>query len=64
VVFVEEVDEVPRGAIDIFSAHGVVRHVSEEAKKRGLFALNGIAHSLRKFTVKSNIMWRTVVRCC
>jgi 4-hydroxy-3-methylbut-2-enyl diphosphate reductase len=35
-VFVEELDEVPDGAIVIFSAHGVSRAVQEEAKRRGL----------------------------
>ena len=40
VLFVEELDEVPRGAIVIFSAHGVARCVSEKAKNRGLFVLD------------------------
>jgi 4-hydroxy-3-methylbut-2-enyl diphosphate reductase len=40
VVFVEELDEVPRGAIVIFSAHGVAKYVSEEARRRNLFALD------------------------
>ncbi len=35
-VFVEELDEVPDGAIVIFSAHGVSRAVQEEAARRGL----------------------------
>ena len=35
-VFVEELDEVPAGAVVIFSAHGVARSVIEEATKRGL----------------------------
>lgn len=33
-VFVEELDEVPDGAIVIFSAHGVSRAVEDEAKRR------------------------------
>ena len=35
-VFVEEVDEVPEGAICIFSAHGVSQAVRGDARKRGL----------------------------
>jgi 4-hydroxy-3-methylbut-2-en-1-yl diphosphate reductase len=35
-VFVEELDQVPAGAIVIFSAHGVSRAVEEDAKRRGL----------------------------
>ena len=34
--FVGELDEVPSGAITIFSAHGVARKVMEEAKARSL----------------------------
>src|SRR5881394_2483786 len=35
-VFVEELDEVPRGATVVFSAHGVSRAVRAEAQARGL----------------------------
>jgi len=35
-VFVEELDEVPDGALVIFSAHGVSRAVQDAAKSRGL----------------------------
>ncbi|WP_017624110.1 4-hydroxy-3-methylbut-2-enyl diphosphate reductase [Nocardiopsis chromatogenes] len=35
-VFVEETDEVPEGAIVVFSAHGVSPMVHEEAEKRSL----------------------------
>lgn len=35
-IFVEELDEVPDGAIVIFSAHGVSQAVRQEAKRRGL----------------------------
>jgi 4-hydroxy-3-methylbut-2-enyl diphosphate reductase len=34
--FVEELDEVPAGAVTIFSAHGVSRKVEDEAKLRSL----------------------------
>ncbi len=36
VIFVEETDEVPEGAVVIFSAHGVSQAVEEHAKGRGL----------------------------
>ncbi|HXU06077.1 MAG TPA: 4-hydroxy-3-methylbut-2-enyl diphosphate reductase, partial [Polyangia bacterium] len=35
-VFVEELDEVPRGATVIFSAHGVAKEVQADAERRGL----------------------------
>lgn len=35
-VFVEELDEVPEGAMTVFSAHGVARTVEEEARRRNL----------------------------
>src|SRR5919205_266001 len=36
VVFVEEADEVPTGAVVVFSAHGVSPAVHEQAAARGL----------------------------
>jgi len=36
VIFVEETDEVPEGAVTIFSAHGVAEEIEMHAKKRGL----------------------------
>ena len=35
-VFVEELDEIPEGAVTIFSAHGVSTQVAEEAERRNL----------------------------
>lgn len=35
-VFVEELEEIPEGAVTIFSAHGVSTEVEEEAKRRKL----------------------------
>lgn len=35
-VFVQETDEIPQGAITIFSAHGVAEAVEDHAKTRGL----------------------------
>ncbi|MEU7046484.1 4-hydroxy-3-methylbut-2-enyl diphosphate reductase [Streptomyces varsoviensis] len=40
VVFVEELDEVPEGATVVFSAHGVSPAVREEARGRGLEAVD------------------------
>ena len=39
-VFVEELTEVPEGALTVFSAHGVARSVVQEAKRRGLPVLD------------------------
>jgi len=35
-IFVEEADDVPEGAVVVFSAHGISPEVREEAKRRGL----------------------------
>ncbi|MDJ0950704.1 MAG: 4-hydroxy-3-methylbut-2-enyl diphosphate reductase [Alphaproteobacteria bacterium] len=39
-VFVEELDEVPEGAITVFSAHGVSQRVADEARHRELPVLD------------------------
>ena len=39
-VFVEEINEIPDGAVTIFSAHGVARSVVNEAADRGLPVLD------------------------
>jgi 4-hydroxy-3-methylbut-2-enyl diphosphate reductase len=39
-VFVDELDEVPPGAMTVFSAHGVARRVEEVARARGLPVLD------------------------
>jgi 4-hydroxy-3-methylbut-2-enyl diphosphate reductase len=39
-VFVEELSEVPAGAVTVFSAHGVARTVQEEAEARSLTVLD------------------------
>src|SRR5882762_3219374 len=36
VKFVEEVEDVPPGAVTVFSAHGVARAVKDAASERGL----------------------------
>jgi 4-hydroxy-3-methylbut-2-enyl diphosphate reductase len=40
VKFVEETDEVPAGAVTIFSAHGVAEEIEKHAKLRGLQVLD------------------------
>jgi 4-hydroxy-3-methylbut-2-enyl diphosphate reductase len=39
-IFVEETDEVPRGAVVVFSAHGVAPQVHEDAKRRSLHTID------------------------
>lgn len=39
-VFVEELHEIPDGAVTIFSAHGVAQSIIDEAKSRGLPVLD------------------------
>src|SRR5262245_17622210 len=40
--FVEDLSEVPSGAVTIFSAHGVSRAVEDDAKARGLAVLDAV----------------------
>ncbi|MEO0999167.1 MAG: 4-hydroxy-3-methylbut-2-enyl diphosphate reductase [Pseudomonadota bacterium] len=39
-IFVEEVDEIPAGAVTVFSAHGVARAVEDAAGRRGLSVID------------------------
>src|SRR5579872_6507525 len=39
-IFVTEVDEVPEGALVVFSAHGIAPEVRQEAERRGLRAID------------------------
>ncbi|MDQ2750955.1 MAG: 4-hydroxy-3-methylbut-2-enyl diphosphate reductase [Actinomycetota bacterium] len=55
-VFVEETDEVPEGALVVFSAHGVAPSVHAEAAARGLKAIDAtcplvtkVHHEVRRF---------------
>ena len=40
-VFVEELEEIPQGAICIFSAHGVAKSVERQANRYGLKTVDG-----------------------
>jgi 4-hydroxy-3-methylbut-2-enyl diphosphate reductase len=39
-VFVEDLQEVPRGAVTVFSAHGVALKIEDEARQRDLFVID------------------------
>ena len=39
-IFVDEVDEIPEGAVTVFSAHGVSRKVESDAKARKLYTFD------------------------
>jgi 4-hydroxy-3-methylbut-2-enyl diphosphate reductase len=47
-VFVEELGEIPDGAVAIFSAHGVARSVETEAKRRGLATIDATCPLVKK----------------
>src|SRR5436190_20356092 len=51
-VFVEELDEVPRGATVVFSAHGVSRAVRAEAQARGLTVFDATCPLVTKVHVE------------
>lgn len=46
--FVEDLSEVPNGAVTIFSAHGVSRSVEKEARKRGLPTIDAVCPLVKK----------------
>ncbi len=55
-IFVEENSEVPQGSIVVFSAHGVAPEVHEQARERGLRAIDAtcplvtkVHHEVRRF---------------
>ena len=63
-IFVEDLSEVPAGALTIFSAHGVARSVQEEARERGLPVLDATCPLVTKVHVQGRRymkMGRTLV---
>ena len=52
--FVEELSEVPPGAVTIFSAHGVGRAVEEEAERRGLNVIDATCPLVSKVHNQAN----------
>jgi len=50
--FVEELDEVPQGAVAIFSAHGVAKNVERAADERGLDVLDATCPLVTKVHVQ------------
>jgi 4-hydroxy-3-methylbut-2-en-1-yl diphosphate reductase len=57
-VFVEELDEVPRGSTVIFSAHGVSRQVRGDAEARGLKVFDATCPLVTKVHVEVSKMLR------
>jgi 4-hydroxy-3-methylbut-2-enyl diphosphate reductase len=57
-VFVEELDEVPRGSTVIFSAHGVSKAVREDAERRGLKVFDATCPLVTKVHVEVAKMLR------
>jgi 4-hydroxy-3-methylbut-2-enyl diphosphate reductase len=57
-VFVEELDEVPRGSTVIFSAHGVSQQVREDAAARGLKVFDATCPLVTKVHVEVAKMLR------
>ncbi len=52
-VFVKELDEVPKGAPVVFSAHGVARAVVEEADRRNMIAVDATCPLVTKVHVET-----------
>lgn len=57
-VFVEELDEVPRGSTVIFSAHGVSRQIRRDAESRGLQVFDATCPLVTKVHVEVSKMLR------
>ena len=57
-VFVEELNEVPRGSTVIFSAHGVAKEVRAEAERRGLNVFDATCPLVTKVHVEVAKMLR------
>ena len=53
-LFVEELAEVPSGAVTIFSAHGVARAVEAEAERRGLNVIDATCPLVSKVHNQAN----------
>ena len=47
-VFVEKIDDIPSGAVTLFSAHGVARKVETEASVRGLDVIDATCPLVRR----------------
>ncbi|HEX6692837.1 MAG TPA: 4-hydroxy-3-methylbut-2-enyl diphosphate reductase [Burkholderiales bacterium] len=58
-VFVEELDEVPAGAIVVFSAHGVAKAVRAHAEHRGLKVFDATCPLVTKVHVEVSKMLRS-----
>src|SRR5260370_32816474 len=51
-VFVETLDEIPDGAVTIFSAHGAAQSIIDEAKSRGLPVLDATCPLVSKVHIQ------------
>lgn len=51
-IFVDELSEIPPGALTIFSAHGVARSIEEEANRRGLPVIDATCPLVTKVHVQ------------
>ena len=51
-VFVEDLNEIPDGAVTIFSAHGVAQSIIDEAKARGLPVLDATCPLVTKVHIQ------------
>jgi 4-hydroxy-3-methylbut-2-enyl diphosphate reductase len=51
-IFVEELSEIPTGALTIFSAHGVAKTIEEDAERRGLPVIDATCPLVTKVHVQ------------
>jgi 4-hydroxy-3-methylbut-2-enyl diphosphate reductase len=63
-IFVDEADEVPEGALVVFSAHGVSPAVHEQARQRGLRTIDATCPLVTKVHAEARRFAGTTTTSC
>lgn len=53
-IFIEEVSEVPKGSVCVFSAHGIAPTVREQARQRDLYTIDATCPLVTKIHIELN----------
>ena len=62
--FVEQIEQIPRGMVAVFSAHGVAAQVEQDATVRGLRAIDATCHLCPRCTLKGGGTPATATTSC
>jgi (E)-4-hydroxy-3-methyl-but-2-enyl pyrophosphate reductase len=63
-IFVDELDEIPAGAMTVFSAHGVAKRVEELAKERALPVIDATCPLVARCMPRGGATRRRDARSC